>query len=844
MSFKPSFRSLPLMLSGCLLAVSFTIVNCQKAPNRNGVKPTVAGDKTGAQKPGADAAVAQVGKDECAPEVKTLVREMDELRTKHKVITESSKNKPEAQKQELITKRKEFVEKCNSLMKLLDSVSDKATEKACLFDKNAKATTDKAKNDQNNVTLNEFVKPCQDANTKLVQEDGQTSILQLPEGATSKVKDAAKLREENLARFQKKNLVISDELKEIASKNSFQYYVINGKIVSNDSESAFEAASKKQVICSFGANTASIAKTDSMIVKAGTADKPTMKKKEGGETYDNFDLRFVDRFEGDAVMIPMTRVMDESVKDMSKNASEHLIILSIVCLNLNKDKYVEKDIRDVFKGHLKDMSDADLNKLREENKKKHEKAPAAAAAQKPAEQTKPATVVVSDADKAKWNGELETARKDEVAKSKKVTDLNKELETAKAAVSSQEEVVKDQLQAVQADQELVKAATKALEIAGGKDQAKIDAQKAAEKKLADAQTKLEADQAQLKVVKLAAAEKAVEVAAAEKAAGEAKVKISQLEIKIAGTESEDAKKKKQAAEKAVTDADTKLKEETAKRDALKAPATRPAQQAATNTAPANQPAIAPVVAVPPAGAASGNAAARPAAAASAATTGQANDSAALTAARKKLSEAVKVQDAAVELYNKAKAAAEAALAAYRENISGTKTARETDLKLRAEDKALREEEAVARAQFNAASTPELKAEAKTRLDELHKQILDKKAQITTAVDLINANAKKITGLVIAVKETAFVQADEDVKSETAMLARFDLEVEIAKLEGKTASAELLKDQSDSKEYIKIATKSRAEALEVLNKTKAMHGIATKKAATAQPVVAAASEAAK
>ena len=95
------FKSKTLFLTGCLLAVSFTIINCQKAPNRSGTKANVTA-------PGADTADkagATAAKDQCTPEAKKAIEAIRALREQKKIESLSSKDKNEAETNAIVADR-------------------------------------------------------------------------------------------------------------------------------------------------------------------------------------------------------------------------------------------------------------------------------------------------------------------------------------------------------------------------------------------------------------------------------------------------------------------------------------------------------------------------------------------------------------------------------------------------------------------------------------------------------------------------------------------------------------------------------------------------------------------
>ena len=114
------FKSKSLLLTGCLMAVSFSIINCQKAPNRSGTKANVTapGAETADKADKADA--KQVAKDQCTPEAKGAVEVMRTLREGKSIETSSTKDKNEAEKNAIITDRVKYLDNCITLTKELE----------------------------------------------------------------------------------------------------------------------------------------------------------------------------------------------------------------------------------------------------------------------------------------------------------------------------------------------------------------------------------------------------------------------------------------------------------------------------------------------------------------------------------------------------------------------------------------------------------------------------------------------------------------------------------------------------------------------------------------------------
>lgn len=436
-------KSKTFILTSCLVAVSFAIINCQKAPNRNGVKPTVAAPD--AKK------TEEKGVLECTPESKKLVEAMRSVKDQASV---SSKDKTQAEKDNLIEKRKTFITNAEALVKELDKVP----QKACLFDKNLKAAEGSTEAKNNNISLTEVKGFIEKAKALQAEDNGE----KVAAPTTQKTDEQRRLEREETARLanQKraeefraaKMQLVSDDVKDLAdvnSKEKFKKFLFKGEI---KSERALELANtNKEIICS---------------ISGEKVDKSVSKSLIMGFSSEYLEAKadvVLDGFKGNAMSVILTRVKDNSEIGMMDGSTFNLSMLTLTCLNMkhtevNVEKLKEAIGYSANGKHIKEIKQAEVTRMETENKaafdrKKNQpagggqtaagSAPAGQAAAKPDAAAGGASVQISAEEKGRLITAVQTAQKDLDAKVQAVKDLEgkiatavTETTTAKTALSS------------------------------------------------------------------------------------------------------------------------------------------------------------------------------------------------------------------------------------------------------------------------------------------------------------------------------------------------------------------------------------------------------------------------
>lgn len=353
-------KSKSFILTSCLVAVSFAIINCQKAPNRNGVKPNVttpAGTNTSKTEETAP-------KSECSTEIKKTVETMRNIVNDTKVTEVSSAGKTAAEKDILITKRKNYIENCDAALKELDKVP----EKTCLMDKAGKADDDK-----NKVLTSRIKRACDETKARLAEDNkpaeavtGGTATETAEEKRKREEADALAKANKAAIDYLKSNLqLVSDEVKDMISENKdkdsmFKKFLVGGDI---KSDRVLERAnSEKQVICSISGEKIDKSVSKSITLNFVGTDSSAFVKAEN----------VLDGFKGDAVTMMLKRINDHSEKAMLEDKMTPMSLI-LTCLNL-KSTAVNVDLLKKALGigqsnkHIKQITNSDLESEKAKNK--------------------------------------------------------------------------------------------------------------------------------------------------------------------------------------------------------------------------------------------------------------------------------------------------------------------------------------------------------------------------------------------------------------------------------------------------------------------------------------------
>ena len=364
-------KSKSYILTSCLVAVSFAIINCQKAPNKNGVKPNVTNPA------GTNTKTEEIGKLACTLEAKNARDGMLTVKKEQDVATISSSGKSDAEKDKLKDLRIKFLENCVVVVKELEKLS----EKACLLELKLKAGASTKEIDDNNVSMTEIKQSC-DATKKLLCEDGGTHSYGATcaaaatdrAGATGtaaeeqRKKDEAdrKAKQSRATDYLKTKIVlVSDDVKELSKeKNAFKKYIAGGDIKSDSKALELANSSAKSIVCSISGNEIDKTVSKSVVMKFADEYKTVV-----GETA-------LEGFKGDAMSVSLSRENDKSEKGMIDNSSAHAIVLSLTCLNVKASAVdigalkTALGIKSSGAKHIDEMTQAEFDKLKEANEKK------------------------------------------------------------------------------------------------------------------------------------------------------------------------------------------------------------------------------------------------------------------------------------------------------------------------------------------------------------------------------------------------------------------------------------------------------------------------------------------
>ncbi len=361
-------KSKSYILTSCLVAVSFAIINCQKAPNKNGVKPNVTNPA------GTNTKTEEIGKLACTLEAKNARDGMLTVKKEQDVATISSSGKSDAEKDKLKDLRIKFLENCVVVVKELEKLS----EKACLLELKLKAGASTKEIDDNNVSMTEIKQSC-DATKKLLCEDGGTHSYGATcaaaatdrAGATGtaaeeqRKKDEAdrKAKQSRATDYLKTKIVlVSDDVKELSKeKNAFKKYIAGGDIKSDSKALELANSSAKSIVCSISGNEIDKTVSKSVVMKFADEYKTVV-----GETA-------LEGFKGDAMSVSLSRENDKSEKGMIDNSSAHAIVLSLTCLNVKASAVdigalkTALGIKSSGGKHLSEITEAELKKQTEAN---------------------------------------------------------------------------------------------------------------------------------------------------------------------------------------------------------------------------------------------------------------------------------------------------------------------------------------------------------------------------------------------------------------------------------------------------------------------------------------------
>ena len=353
-------KSKSFILTSCLVAVSFAIINCQKAPNRNGVKPTVAapaGTPAGTAKP------EEVGKSECSPEAKEAVKQIQIVQDDARI---SSNGKSESEKNNLIDKRSKFMTNAEALLKELE----KLPEKACKMELNSKAVEGSEEAKKNNISLSKTKTAIADIK-KLQAEDKGETVTQTEEEKRKAKEEKERLEKQASAvAFLKTNLQLAtDEIKDMSADNKdtkFKKFLSNGDI---KSERALDLANtNKAVICSISGKEIdkAISKTLTMTFLGEFIDVKAE------------DKLALEGFKGDAIYVNLIRVKDNTEKAMMDGSALTLSTLTLTCLNMKASAVDVNKLKAAIGlngtngKHIKEIKQAELDKLIKENQAKYD----------------------------------------------------------------------------------------------------------------------------------------------------------------------------------------------------------------------------------------------------------------------------------------------------------------------------------------------------------------------------------------------------------------------------------------------------------------------------------------
>lgn len=356
------------ILTSCLVAVSFAIINCQKAPNRTGVKPNVANPA------GTNTKTEETGKVQCETSTKNAVETMRKIKEEANVTHDSSKGKTEAEKASLMDKRTNFITNCDAVIKDLD----KTTEKACLIELKLKAGATAEEISKNNISKTIIKQSCDAVKAKLAEDKGEATDRTAVTGTAAEEQRKEKERKEKQSRateyLKTKLVLVSDDIKELSKeKEAFKKYIAGGEI---KSDKALETANStnKSIVCSISGNEIDKTVSKSVIMKFSD-DYKTVKGEDA-----------LDGFKGDATSVSLSRENDNSEKGMADGTAPNPIFLTLTCLNVKStaiDVEALKKALGITKTggkHIKEISAADFEKLRKENKAAHDAAKAEALA--------------------------------------------------------------------------------------------------------------------------------------------------------------------------------------------------------------------------------------------------------------------------------------------------------------------------------------------------------------------------------------------------------------------------------------------------------------------------------
>lgn len=556
-------KSKSFILTSCLVAVSFAIINCQKAPNKSGVKPTVASPAGTATGKASEVAVEQ-----CSPEAVKAVKKMRELAPD---VSKSGEGKSVEEKNALTTKRNEFKSNCEIILKEIE----KPKNKACKMDATSKAAETSDEGKKNAITRTEMKEHC-DKNDKNIAEDkGETSgtsgVAKTEEQRKKEKEDKDRKDKQDAAlAFLRANMqLVTDEIKDMSADNKdskFKKFLVGGDI---KSEKALDLANaNKAVICAISGEKIdkSVSKTLTMTFMGN--EYTTVKGEDA-----------LDGFKGDAMSVQLIRVGDNSEDAMMDGSAMVLSTLTLTCLNMKSTEVNVDKLKAAigYKGkHIKEITVADLKKLQKDNKDAYDRKvaartaaqPAAAGGAQPAAGTQPAAAGGGQAvdEKKTLIAAVTAARMELGAQKQKVEKLEERQATALKEVNA----AKASLTTAKIDSaeftDLAKKLREAAEAVAAADDALVAAKKESDQaatKTAEgnlntakkALAKLESDSLpKVKAVKTVKAFMEMQMRSSKAIAEQAKIveELTKEKAKITGFETTLATKIKAALDKGVT----------------------------------------------------------------------------------------------------------------------------------------------------------------------------------------------------------------------------------------------------------------------------------------------------